>query len=83
MPEEELVSPEESKINKLDNGRFFKFEDFQELQIEVGKIISIVSSRYEPDDELNNVMRLVSEFLELPESVHYTVYEWLEQLTDF
>lgn len=83
MPEEELVSPEESKVNQLDNGRFFKFEDFLDLQIEVGKIISMVSSRYEPDEELANVMQSVSELLELPETVHYTVYEWLEQLTDF
>lgn len=82
MPEEEFLELEVPKPT-LEAGRYFKQEDYQALQIEIGKLISIVSNRFEVDEELANITYTLQEVLEIPESVHYTVYEWLEQLTDY
>lgn len=78
--EEESVQATPEQRLTLENGRYFKQEDYEALKIEVGKLISIVSNRYELDDEVTNITYTLQEVLEIPESVHYTVYEWLEQL---
>ena len=80
-PSEEINEFEE--VRPIETGRLFSPDDYKSLQYEVGKLISIVSSRYEPDEELENIMGGLSELLELPESVHFTVFEWVEQLLDF
>ncbi len=82
MPPSEEVN-EFEEVKPIETGRLFSQDHFKSLQYEVGKLISIVSSRYEPDEELETIMEGLSELLELPESVHFTTFEWVEQLFDF